>query len=94
MLHAQLPELMRNFGDAEGEGARFVASELRYVAANAPLLLPLVPVRNAAKYAGYRLGRGFRRLPNGLCRRLSMTKVFWDGPKTKDDRAQIRRNTP
>ncbi|MGH8289926.1 MAG: glycosyltransferase [Steroidobacteraceae bacterium] len=78
VLHAQLPELMRHFGAAEGEGARFVASELRYIATNAPWLLPMVPIRNAAKYAGYRLGRMFARLPRGLCRRMSMTKVFWD----------------
>lgn len=80
VLHSQLPELMRHFGAAEGEGARFVTSELRYMAANAPWLLPAVPIRNAAKYAGYRLGRMFARLPRRLCRRLSMTKVFWDQP--------------
>ena len=80
VLHSQLPELMRHFGPAEGEGARFVASELLYIAANAPWLLPAVPVRSAAKYAGYRLGRMFARLPRGVCRRLSMTKVFWDHP--------------
>ncbi len=77
VLHAQLPELMRNFGAAEGEGARFVRSELRYMAAHAPQLLPAVLLRNTAKYAGYRLGRNFTRLPRQLCRRLSMTKVFW-----------------
>lgn len=82
VLHAQLPELMRNFGAAEGEGARFVASELRYIAANAPQLLAEVPVRNAAKYVGYRLGRMFTRLPTGLCRRLSMTKIYWDANVT------------
>jgi rhamnosyltransferase len=80
VLHAQLPDLMRHFGAAEGEGTRFVASELRYIGAHAPWLLPAVPVRNAAKYAGYRLGRMFARLPRGVCRRLSMTKVFWDQP--------------
>lgn len=78
VLHTQLPELMHNFGGAESEGARFVASELRYIARHAPRLLPLVPVRNAVKYASYRLGRMYTRLPWGLCRRLSMTKVFWD----------------
>ena len=78
VLHSQLPELMRIFGAAEGEGLRFLASELRYVARHAPLRLPLVPVRNVAKYVGYRLGRKFTVLPLGLCRRLSMTKVFWD----------------
>lgn len=78
VLHAQLPELMQNFGAAEGEGARFVASELRYLGTHSPQLLPMALARNAAKYAGYRLGRTFARLPRRLCRRLSMTKVFWD----------------
>lgn len=78
VLHAQLPELRRHFGAAEGEGLRFVRSEFRYVARHAPLQLPLVPVRNAAKYAGYRLGRMFERLPRRLCRWLSMTRGYWE----------------
>ena len=77
VLHAQIPELRRHFGAAEGEGLRFVSSEFRYVARHAALQLPLVPVRNAAKYAGYRLGRMFERLPRRLCRRLSMTRGYW-----------------
>ena len=78
VLHAQLPELMHNFGAAEGEGIRFVAAETRYVGRHAPLQLPLVPVRNVAKYVGYRLGRAFKRLPRSLCRRLSMTRGYWE----------------
>lgn len=83
VLHSQLPELMHNFGAAEGEGARFVASELRYMAAHAPHLLPAVLIRNSVKYAGYRLGRNFTRLPRQLCRRLSMTKIFWNVEATR-----------
>lgn len=78
VLHSQLPELMGNFGAAEGEGARFVAAELRYMATHAPHLLPAVVLRNSVKYVGYRLGRNFTRLPRQWCRRLSMTKVFWN----------------
>jgi rhamnosyltransferase len=78
VMHAQLPELAENFGGAEGEGLRFVASELRFIARHAPRLLPQIPVRNGAKYLSYRLGRIFERLPRSLCRRLSMTKVFWE----------------
>lgn len=78
VLHAQLPELLEALGEPEGEGFRFVASEFRYMARHAPWLLPMVPVRNAAKYAGYRLGRHFRSLPLALRRRLSMTRGFWD----------------
>jgi rhamnosyltransferase len=80
VCHAQQPELLGDFGSAEGEGARFAASELRYVAASAPWLLPLIPLRNAAKYLGYRLGRNFKRLPNSVRSRLSMTRGFWDAP--------------
>lgn len=94
VLHAQLPELMSNFGAAEGEGVRFVASELRYMAANAPHLLPLVLLRNGAKYASYRLGRSFRRLPPTLCRRLSMTKVFWEQPSAGITASDDRRTAP
>ena len=78
VLHAQLPELIQHLGAAEGEGTRFVVSELRYMGAVAPWLVPEVVVRNAAKYLGYRLGRMFRRLPNGMRRVLSMTKGYWD----------------
>jgi len=78
VMHAQLPELTSRLGAPEGDGARFVHSELRYIARVAPLLLPEVLVRNAAKYVGYRLGRHFGVLPNALRRRLSMTKSYWD----------------
>jgi rhamnosyltransferase len=84
VLHAQLPELLRELGEPEGDGLRFVKSELRYMAAVAPLRLPEVLVRNAAKYLGYRLGRVFRRLPNSMRRRLSMTAGYWDSPLTID----------
>jgi len=41
-----------------------------------------VVVRNAAKYLGYRLGRVFRKLPNSMRRRLSMTAGYWDSTLT------------
>jgi rhamnosyltransferase len=84
VLHAQLPELLRELGEPEGDGLRFVRSELRYMTAVAPWLLPEVVVRNAAKYFGYRLGRVFRKLPNSMRRRLSMTTGYWDSSLTND----------
>lgn len=78
VLHTQAPDLLRELGTPEWEGARFVTSELRYLAASTPWLLPLVPMRNAAKYLGYRLGRNFKKLPNFVRRRLSMTRGYWD----------------
>jgi rhamnosyltransferase len=86
VLHAQLPELLRELGEPEGDGLRFVTSELRYMTTAAPWLLPEAVVRNAAKYLGYRLGRVFRKLPNSTRRRLSMTAGYWDSTLT-DSRA-------
>jgi len=77
VMHAQIPELLQQFGHPEGEGVRFVFSELRYMLRFAPWLLPQVALRNGAKYVGYRLGRMFAGLPRGVCRRLSMTKLYW-----------------
>jgi rhamnosyltransferase len=56
---------------------RFLKSELRFMAGEAPWLLPETLARNGAKYLGYLLGRRFRQLPNRLRCRLSMTKVHW-----------------
>ena len=80
VLHAQLPELLRELGKPEADGVRFVKSEIRYMAAGSPWLLPEVLIRNTAKYLGYRLGRAFRKLPNFVRRRLSMTAGYWDTP--------------
>lgn len=82
VMHAQIPELLERFGPPEGEGLRFVLSELHYIWNRAPWLLPSAVVRNAAKYAAYRLGRWYTRLPVRLCRRLSMTKVYWNQVRT------------
>jgi rhamnosyltransferase len=82
VLHTQLPELVQQLGSAEGEGVRFVVSEMRFIAASAPWLLPLVPLRNVAKYLGYRLGRSYRRLPRAIRHRLSMTRGYWDSPSS------------
>lgn len=77
VFYAEMPELLSELGAPEGQGMRFLKSELRFMAGNAPWLLPEALLRNGAKYLGYLLGRRFRRLPNGLCRRLSMTKGHW-----------------
>jgi rhamnosyltransferase len=84
VVHAQVPELLTAFGAPEGEGARYVLSEIRYVGRKAPWLLPQVAVRNAVKYAGYRLGRAFHQLPPAWCRHLSMTKGYWESARAQD----------
>jgi rhamnosyltransferase len=56
-MHASEPWLEPNFGGTQGEGMRFVRSELRYLAREAPHLWPIALTRTAAKYMAYRYGK-------------------------------------
>ena len=82
VMHAQIPELLTRFGNPEGEGLRFLRSELAFLARHQPALLVTVPWREGMKYLGYRLGRAHAWLPRALKTRLSMTRGFWRAPGT------------
>jgi rhamnosyltransferase len=79
VLHVQAAEFAK-LPRAEGEGRRFVVSELRYLLKHAPWLIPGAILRTAVKLLGYRLGRAYRRLPRAWRPRLSMTPGYWAGP--------------
>jgi rhamnosyltransferase len=78
VLHRRDPWLQHVFGHAGDEGMRFVYSELRYLACRAPWLLPVAPLRTAAKWIGYRLGCMENLLSTGVKRAISMHGIFWD----------------
>lgn len=65
------------FGAAEGEGMRFVKSELAYLTGQAPFWVPRACLHNALKMLGYRLGRNYPRLPVSLRRLMSMHRGYW-----------------
>jgi rhamnosyltransferase len=69
--------MREQFGSHSGEGLRFIASELRYLAMHAPLGIPRALVQTAGKLAGYRLGRLERLLSTGIKRKLSMLPSYW-----------------
>lgn len=77
VLHAREKWLLDWLGKPEGEGARFVRSEVDYLFRHAAWRLPEASLRTLLKYTGYRLGRLEHRLPRGLKRRLSMHRRFW-----------------
>lgn len=83
VLHAREKWLLDWLGKPEGEGARFVRSEVSYLFRRAPWRLPEAALRTLLKYAGYRLGRLEHRLPLGLKRRLSMHRRFWQSTKIR-----------
>lgn len=77
VFHASEPWIRNSFGAAEGAGRKFVLSEMKYIfKRNILLLLPMV-IRDAMKFAGYRLGIHFNCLPKKLCAAFSMMKTFW-----------------
>lgn len=67
----------RQFGNAEGEGLRFMKSEACFLLRHAPLWLPRACLHNVLKLAGYRLGRVYRRLPAVWLPSLSMQPRYW-----------------
>jgi rhamnosyltransferase len=77
VLHARENWLLKKFGEASGEGRRFVSSELAYLWPRYLWLIPSVLIRTALKLAGYRLGRVEDKLSVEWKRNLSMHSGFW-----------------
>ena len=77
VMHQDQAWILRDFGKPEGEGGRFVRSEIVYLKDHAPWLLPSAFVRTLAKYLGYKLGQHSSSLPLSIKRKLSMHRGFW-----------------
>ena len=77
VFHGRNRWLIDTFGRAEGEGLRFLRSELSYLLWHDPLLLPGALVRTVAKYAGYKMGARENTLSNRWKKRLSMQPSYW-----------------
>lgn len=78
VFHCEQPWILNEFGKPEGEGVRYVHSEMTYLLRKAPLLIPSAVARTAAKLVGYKLGQRYRRLPPALRRTLSMHRGYWN----------------
>lgn len=63
---------------SEGEGIRLVKKSAIYLCRNGHiLLLPKLIWQSACKYAGYLLGKNYRRLPAWMIRSCSMNRKYW-----------------
>lgn len=80
VLHHDQSWILKEFGRPEGEGRRYVLSELAYLLKKAPWLIPSALARTVAKFTGYKLGQNYRRMPIELRRRMSMNRRYWDRP--------------
>lgn len=77
VFHAHEPWIRQNFGHAEGEGVRYIYSELRYLWSTKPSLIFSALLRTIFKLIGYRLGCIERYLPVKVKRIVSMHPHYW-----------------
>ncbi len=79
VFHQSESWILKKFGKAEGEGMRYIQSEINYLLSNdAWYLLPEFFVRNGMKYTGYKLGQNYKKLPKWLIKKISMHHRWWD----------------
>ena len=76
-FHARESWIRESFGSAEGAGKNFVKLKYSRLLKNAPAEIIGAIFRDAAKFAGYRLGRCEKYLPRSLVKYCSMQKNFW-----------------
>lgn len=78
VLHSSENWLLREYGSAEGRGARYVKSAVSYYLQNGVwYLLPDLLTRCGVKYLAYKLGRGYKRLPGSVRQKFSMNSSWW-----------------
>lgn len=77
IFHSHEPWIRQRFGQAEGEGMRYLRSELKYLLTEKPILIPSAIFRTILKLLGYKLGSGEKYIPVWLKRRISMHPLYW-----------------
>ena len=71
--------ILENFGKAEGEGMRYIKSEVNYLLdGQAWYLFPEWFIRNGMKYLGYKLGQKYEKLPISMIKKFSMHHRWWN----------------
>nr|WP_041275132.1 glycosyltransferase family 2 protein [Desulfotomaculum nigrificans] len=81
VFHGREHWIRTAFGQAEGEGFRYVVSELKYLWANGKCFIPKACLQNLCKFLGYKLGLKEKVLPLWLKKKMSMNKRYWDSWK-------------
>jgi len=77
VFHAREPWIRDELGKAEGEGFRFVVSELGYLSSHAPWRVPEAALRSILRYLGFRLGRLEKHIPPKLKRNMAMNRGYF-----------------
>ena len=71
--------ILKKFGKPEGEGMRYIKSELKYLLDHSAwYLLPEWFIRNGMKYLGYKLGQKYENIPIKIIKGFSMHYRWWE----------------
>ena len=78
VFHSRESWIRDIFGKAEGEGKKYIISEIKYlIEKNIMLIFPMI-IRDTMKFLGFRLGMKERFISKYIKRKISMTKNFWN----------------
>ena len=78
VFHRQEACLLEDFGKAEGEGKKFVLSQIKFLLNNGKFyLIPSMGLRTFFKLLGYKLGKNYQKLPKLLILSLTMNAKWW-----------------
>lgn len=77
VFHSHETWIRQDFGGAEGEGAKFVISEFKYLLKHAIWLIPEAFIRTLLRYTGFRLGLLEKWIPLRFKKMLAMNKSFF-----------------
>lgn len=77
VFHAREAWIAKSFGNAGGEGIKYLRSEIKYIGLKKFYLWPISILKNGIKYIGYKLGNNENIIPRGIKRKIGMSKIFW-----------------
>ncbi|MCL7939241.1 glycosyltransferase family 2 protein [Halomonas sp. ATCH28] len=77
VFHSRTPWICKELGGVEGEGLRYVLSELKFLGFRHCYLWPSSLLRNALKLIGFKLGSIEAFIPMNVKKALSMHTRFW-----------------
>ena len=79
VFHASENWIIDTFGKAEGDGIKYVKSEIKFLFKEKKCyLLPEWFIRNIMKYIGYKFGLNYKRIPKFFIKKISMHSRWWD----------------
>ena len=78
VIQARESWIRDKFGQAEGEGFRYIVSEMNFLWKNHyKYLIPSACIRTVLKYMGYKLGLWEKKIPLSIKRLISMHSQYW-----------------